>query len=64
MVFRSFSNLLRKVGGKYYAARGKKINNILNQIDLKKINKVTLSGCIIEKASNSVIIYKEKRRKK
>ena len=64
VVFRSFSNLLRKVGGKYYAARGKKINNILNQIDLKKINKVTLSGCIIEKASNSVIIYKEKRRKK
>ena len=64
VVFRSFSNLLKKVGGKYYAARGKKINNILNQIDLKKFNKATLSGCIIEKASNSVIIYKENPRKK
>ncbi len=64
VVFRSFSNLLRKVGGKYYAARGKKINKILHQIDEKKFEKSTLSDCIIQKVNNSVIIYKENVGKK
>ncbi len=64
VVFRSFSNLLRKVGGKYYAARGKKINQILAEIDSKKFKKSTLSDCIVEKVNNSVIIYKENRKKK
>ena len=64
VVFRSFSSLLRKVGGKYYAARGKKINQTIHDINVKKFNKMTLSGCIIEKVSNSVIIYRENRKKK
>jgi len=64
VVFRSFSSLLRKVGGKYYAARGKKINQTIHDINVKKFNKMTLSGCIIEKVSNSVIIYRENREKK
>ena len=64
IVFRSFSSLLKKVGGKYYASRGKSINQILSQIDSKKFKKVTLSGCIIEKINNSVFIYKENLGKK
>ncbi len=64
VVFRSFTSLLRKVGRKYYAARGKKINQIIHQINVKKLSKATLSGCIIEKLSNSVIIYRENREKK
>ena len=64
IVFRSFSNLLKKIGGKYYASRGKSINQIINQIDSKKFRKFTLSGCIIENINNSVVIYKENERKK
>ena len=64
IVFRSFASLLKKIGGKYYASRGKSINQILSQIDSKKFKKVTLSGCIIEKINNSVFIYKENLGKK
>tara|TARA_Y100000590_G_scaffold414646_1_gene511706 strand:- start:1537 stop:2598 length:1062 start_codon:yes stop_codon:yes gene_type:complete len=64
VVFRSFSYLLKKVGGKYYAARGKKINQILFEIEEGKFKKSTLSGCIMEKVENSLIIYKENRQKK
>ena len=64
IVFRSFSKLLKKMGGKYYASRGKSISQIIDQIETSKFKKATLSGCIIEKVNNSLIICKENHKKK
>ncbi len=63
VTFRSFGEILKKISGKYYSPRGKSISNVLNRIKSKKLNKMTLSGCIIEKLNNSWIIYAEKSKK-
>ena len=39
------------------------ITNLLSTIKSKKTNKITLSGCIIEKLGNSWIIYAENSKK-
>ena len=62
IVFRSFSEVIQKVGKKVTLARGTKVENLLQY--LKTINnysKKTLSGCIIQKIENSVIISPEKQ---
>ena len=59
VVFRSLSSLLKKVSGKYYNPRGKSVLRLLDELMNLKYKKLTLSGCIIEKFNNSVIIYKE-----
>ena len=59
VVFRSFSDSLKKIGGKYFSARGKKINNILQIIAKDALKKETLAGCIIKKVNQTVIISKE-----
>jgi len=63
VIFRSFGDILKKISGKYYSPRGKSILSVLNRIKSKKLNKMTLSGCIIEKVNNSWIIYEEKSKK-
>ena len=59
VVFRSFSDSLRIIGGRYFPARGKKIDNILQIIRKKSLKKATLADCIIKKVNQSVIISKE-----
>lgn len=59
VIFRSFSEILKLVGKKYYPARGKKIENILRLIKAKTQLKVTLGGCIIKKVNETVIVSKE-----
>ena len=61
--YENLSNILKKVGKKYYSSRGKSLNQMIKRIKSKKFNKATISGCIIEKISNSLIIYKENRKK-
>ena len=63
IVFRSFLRILREIGKKYYPARGKSILKLMRALSDNNFKKTTLSGCIIEKLSNSVIIYKELRKK-
>ena len=63
IIFRSMGEILKKIGGTYYAPRGKSITNLLSTIKSKKTNKTTLSGCIIEKLTNSWIIYAENGKK-
>ena len=58
----SLDNIITMGSCNSYTPASFKEDNV--SIDLKKFNKATLSGCIIEKASNSVIIYKENPRKK
>ena len=60
IVFRSFSKLIHNTGNKKSFARGKKILNLINDIESNKnFKKRTLSGCILEKINKSIIISKE-----
>ncbi len=62
IVFRSFSEVIQKVGKKDTFARGAKIENLLKYLrSINNYSKKTLSGCIIQKLENSVIISPEKR---
>ena len=59
VVFRSLSDSLRSIGNKYNAARGKKIDYILNKIRQNSLKKETLGGCLIKKVKQTVIIREE-----
>ena len=59
VVFRSLSDALKKIGEKYYFARGKKIDYILNKIKKNSFKKETLAGCVLKKVNQSIIISKE-----
>ena len=56
---RSMSLILQKIGRKSYPVRGKSLNNLLTNLFKKNFKKATLSGCVIEKVENSVIINPE-----
>ena len=59
VVFRSISDSIGIVGGKYNAVRGKKIDYILDKIRQNSLKKETLGGCMIKKVNQTVIISKE-----
>ncbi len=59
VVFRSLSDSLKTIGGKYFSARGKKIDNIMLMIKKNTLRKETLAACIIKKVNQTVIITKE-----
>ena len=61
IVFRAFSTLLNLISKKYYPPRGKKIDDLIQNIKFKKIyKKTTLGGCFIEKINKTVLISREK----
>ena len=57
--FHNKNAILKIVGSKYYDPRGKNLSLMINKINGKFFYKDTLSGCVIEKISNSVKIYPE-----
>ena len=59
VVFRSFSDSLKIISGRYFSPRGKKIDNILQMIKKDALKKETLAGCIVKKVNQTVIISKE-----
>ena len=59
VVFRSFVDVIKFVGKKYYPVRGKKIARIINLIGTKTSFKVTLGGCVIKKINGTVLLSKE-----
>ena len=59
VVFRSFTEVLRIIGKKYYPVRGKKIDKILQSIRAKSSFKLTLGGCVIKKVNDTIIVSKE-----
>ena len=59
VVFRSLTEVIKIVGKKYYAVRGKKIDKVIHLINTKSSFKVTLGGCIIKKVNETVILFKE-----
>ncbi len=62
IILRSFTRVIHKLSRKKNYPRGKKVLGLIDSLRFSKKNvKLTLSGCIIEKISNSVIIYQENR---
>ena len=59
VVFRSFTEVIKIVGKKYYAVRGKKIGRVIDLIRAKPSFKVTLGGCLIKKVNKTIILSKE-----
>ena len=61
VVFRSFMEIIRIVGKKFFSVRGKKLNNLIKLINYshKTSQKVTLGNCIFKKVNNSIIVTKE-----
>jgi len=60
IIFRSFNQILRKVGGKFYSPRGISISRMMKNLSSQNFKKTSLGGCLIEKINKSVIIYKER----
>ncbi len=62
IVLRSFTQVIQKMSKKKNYPRGKKVVRLIDSLKFSnKYIKLTLSGCIIERINNSVIIYPEKR---
>ena len=59
VVFRSLSDLIHLIGKKQNPVRGKKIDNIINKIENKRLFKETLGGCVIKMVNHTVILTKE-----
>ncbi len=59
VVFRSLSEVIKTIGGKYYPVRGKKIDKLLDLINNKNSFKVTLGNCLIKKVNQTIIVVKE-----
>ena len=59
VVFRSFTEVIKIVGKKYYAVRGKKIDKVIDLIRAKSLFKVTLGGCLIKKVNKTILLSKE-----
>jgi tRNA(Ile)-lysidine synthase len=59
VLFRSLTEVIKIIGKKYYPVRGKKIDKIIQSINLQSSLKVTLGGCIIKKVNGTIILLKE-----
>ena len=59
VVFRTFSEVLKLIGKKYYSVRGSKLDKIIKDIENNRLKKSTLGGCIVEKVNQSIIVTKE-----
>ena len=59
VILRSLSESIKLIGGNYYPVRGKKLDRIISDYEKKRLFRVTLGGCIIERVNLTVIISKE-----
>tara|TARA_B110001450_G_scaffold64869_1_gene61446 strand:+ start:457 stop:1482 length:1026 start_codon:yes stop_codon:yes gene_type:complete len=59
VIFRSFAEIIKMIGKKYYFVRGKKIDKIIDLVKSKSSFKVTLGGCLIKKVNGTVLLTKE-----
>ena len=64
IIFKSFSDILSLVSGKYYPPRSRKILNLINNVKKAKFNKSTLGGCVILRKDNFLLFSKEPKIKK
>ena len=59
IIFRSLTQIIQKIGRKYYPVRGKSIDELIKKKASNSFTKVTLGGCFIEKVNETILIYKE-----
>jgi tRNA(Ile)-lysidine synthase len=59
VVFRSLTEIIKFIGKKYYPARGKKIDKVVQSIKNGTLLKTTLGNCIVKKVKQTVIVSKE-----
>ena len=64
IIFKSFSDILSLVSGKYYPPRSKKVINLINRLRKSKFSKSTLGGCVVEEKNNFILITQELKLKK
>ena len=60
IIFRSLTKIIQTLGKKYYPVRGKSIDRLIETLNSSLFSRVTLGGCFIDKANETVIISKEK----
>ena len=63
IIFRSLTNLIQKIGKKYYPVRGKSIDELIKKINKKSFTRITLGGCYIERANETILISQENSHK-
>ena len=63
IIFRSLTNIIQKLGKKYYPVRGKSINELIEKISEKSFTKVTLGGCFVERFNETTLISQENSHK-
>ena len=63
IVFRSFSEIIKSIGRKYYPSRGKKIDRIIKIIKnhTRSPIKLSLGNCLINKVNQSIVVTKEQK---
>lgn len=62
IILRSFTKVIQNISSKKNYPRGKKVLGLIDSLRFSNKNvKLTLSGCIVEKIADSVIIYPENR---
>ena len=59
IIFRSLTNLIQKLGKKYYPVRGKSINELIKKINKQSFTKVTLGSCYVERINETILISQE-----
>ena len=59
IIFRSLTKIIQNIGKKYYPARGKSIDNIIERIKEKSFSKLTLGGCYIDRVGETILISEE-----
>jgi len=64
IIFKSFSDILSLISGKYYPPRSKKVVNLIDRIKKKNFIKSTLGGCIVEEKNNFILISRESKIRK
>ena len=64
IIFKSFSDILSLISGKYYPPRSKKVIYLINRVKKNKYSKSTLGGCIVEGKDNFISILKEPKIRK
>ena len=64
IIFKSFSDILSLVSGRYYPPRSKKVISLIDRVKKNKFTKSTLGGCIVEEKDNFILISKELKMRK
>ena len=64
VIFRSLSNIFKILSKKNYPPRGRKMINLIDNLKKRNQFKATLGGIIVNKISNSVVLTREKPKKR